>query len=72
MEIKIGVRNVSREITLESNASADEVVAKVSSALAGDTLELEDDKGRRIVVPSAAIGYVEIGTEEKRRVGFTG
>lgn len=72
MEIRIGVQNVSREIVLETDKSADDIAAIVAQAVAGGTLELTDVKGRRIVVPSAAIGYVDMGEESKRRVGFGG
>ena len=72
MDIRIGVQQVSREITLESDETADEVAAKVASAMSGEVLELTDNKGRRVVVPSRALAYVDIGTEEKRRVGFGG
>ncbi|MEE6273664.1 DUF3107 domain-containing protein [Georgenia wangjunii] len=71
MEITIGVRNVARELTLESSATAQEVVDAVDKALTGGTsLVLTDERGRRVVVPSSALGYVEIGMEEPRRVGF--
>ena len=36
----------------------------------GSELRLKDDKGRLIIVPGNALGYVEIGAEEARRVGF--
>lgn len=73
MEVKIGVQNVAREIVLESNQSAQDVSKAVAAALQGDTaLELTDDKGRVVMVPSAALAYVEIGAEESRRVGFGG
>lgn len=70
MEIRIGVQNVSRELTVETDLTADAVAKLVADALAGATLDLTDVKGRRVVVPSAAIGYVELGEEAKRRVGF--
>lgn len=71
MEITIGVKNVAREITLESSQSADEVHATVTAALAkGTALTLTDHRGRRVVVPVDALGFVEIGQEEQRRVGF--
>ena len=60
------------EIVLETDKSADDIAAIVAQAVAGGTLELTDVKGRRIVVPSAAIGYVDMGEESKRRVGFGG
>jgi hypothetical protein len=71
VEVKIGVRNVAREITLESSQSADEVAAAVDAAIAaGSTLKLVDEKGRVVVVPTTVLGYVEIGAPEGRKVGF--
>jgi len=35
-------------------------------------LKLSDDKGRVYIVPAAGIAYVEVGTEESRRIGFVG
>lgn len=71
MEITIGVQNVARELTLESDQTAEQVAAVVSAAIAGGpSLTLTDARGRRIIVPTAVLGYVEIGTDEQRRVGF--
>ncbi|GGG93233.1 DUF3107 domain-containing protein [Pseudarthrobacter sp. NPDC092184] len=71
MEIKIGVQNIGREIVLESNEDADSVAKIVEDAITkGSELRLKDDKGRLIIVPGNALGYVEIGAEEARRVGF--
>lgn len=71
MEIKIGVQQSAREIALDSPLSADDIAQAVSTALAdGGVLSLEDEKGRRIIVPADRIAYVEIGAESARRVGF--
>ncbi|MFX0538289.1 DUF3107 domain-containing protein [Ornithinimicrobium sp. Y1847] len=71
MEVRIGIRDVAREIVFESESTPDQIRSAVADALAGGaTLELEDDKGRTIVVPTSALGYVEIGAHEKGRVGF--
>nr|BFE45181.1 DUF3107 domain-containing protein [Pseudarthrobacter oxydans] len=71
VEIKIGVQNIGREIVLESNEDADSVAKIVEAAITkGSELRLKDDKGRLIIVPGNALGYVEIGAEEARRVGF--
>ncbi|KQU00149.1 MULTISPECIES: DUF3107 domain-containing protein [Sanguibacter] len=71
MEITIGVQNLAREIVVETDATADDVAARVSAALKdGTVLELTDAKGRRVLVPAATIGYVELGSEEQRKVGF--
>ncbi|HEY0187696.1 MAG TPA: DUF3107 domain-containing protein [Cellulomonas sp.] len=71
MDITIGVQNLPRELVIESDQSAEEVTAAVTAALGGKpALELVDARGRRVIVPSSSIGYVEIGTESKGRVGF--
>ncbi|KUF16228.1 DUF3107 domain-containing protein [Streptomyces silvensis] len=72
MEVKIGVQHAPREIVLESGQSAEEVESAVSEALSGKTplLSLEDDHGRKVLVPSDRLAYVEIGEPTQRKVGF--
>ncbi|MDR7302878.1 DUF3107 domain-containing protein [Haloactinomyces albus] len=72
MEVKIGVVDSSRELTIISRQSPDEVESLVADALAktDGRLSLSDEKGRRYIVPSAKISYVEIGPSEPTRVGF--
>ena len=72
MEVKIGVQNTPRELVLESAQSPEEVQAAVDKALAGGSgvLALQDEKGRRVLVPTGVIAYVEIAESEARRVGF--
>ena len=71
MEVKIGIRDVAREVVLESEQSPDAVAELVNSAIASQgMLRLKDDKGRLVIVPGPLIGYVEIGAPETRRVGF--
>ncbi|WP_166845983.1 DUF3107 domain-containing protein [Isoptericola sp. BMS4] len=71
MEITIGVQNQARELVVETDESADAVATTVREALdAGGVLELTDSRGRRVLVPTAALGYVELGAEEPRKVGF--
>ena len=70
MEIRIGVQNVAREITFETTQSTDEIIAAVKASLDSDVLELADDKGGRVIVPSASIGYVTTGAERRTGVGF--
>ncbi len=71
MEITIGVQNLSRELVVETDQTVDELAAAVAAALAGaPALELTDSRGRRVIVPTSSIGYVEIGSEIQRRVGF--
>ena len=71
MEVKIGIQNIGREIVLESAQDADAIAKVVADAIAkGTELRLSDDKGRQVIVPGNVLGYVEIGAEEVRRVGF--
>lgn len=72
MEVKIGVAESPRELTVSSVQSPDEVEALVTEALRNTQglLTLVDEKGRRFVVPSARVAYVEIAPADARRVGF--
>ncbi|MFC5380641.1 DUF3107 domain-containing protein [Aquipuribacter nitratireducens] len=70
MQVKIGVRNAPREIVLETEKSPEEISKAVAAALSGPVLELVDDKGRRVIVPTEALAYVETGATEVRSVGF--
>ncbi|MET9336960.1 MULTISPECIES: DUF3107 domain-containing protein [unclassified Nonomuraea] len=74
MEIKIGVRSVHREIVVETDLSADQVEEEIRNALAADrgVFAISDVKGRRVIVPVISIGFVEIGEDETRPVGFGG
>lgn len=73
MEVKIGVIYSPRELSVELEGKAEEIVAAVEAAL-GDgvpVLWLADRNGRRVGVPSEKVAYVEIGEEDAaKRVGF--
>jgi len=72
VEVKIGVQRTPHEIVLDSTQSPDEVEAAVRDALKdpAGVLSLIDEKGRRVVVPSGMVAYVEIAEADHRRVGF--
>ncbi|CAM4123548.1 DUF3107 domain-containing protein [Helcobacillus massiliensis] len=71
MELRIGVQHSPREITVESEKSAEDLTALIETAVAESSLlRLEDPKGRVVLVPGAKIAYVDLSTEEPRRVGF--
>ncbi|WP_169987181.1 MULTISPECIES: DUF3107 domain-containing protein [unclassified Microbispora] len=74
MEIKIGVQSVHRELIVETDLSAEEIEEELRNALASEkgVFSLTDTKGRRVVVPVASLGFVEIGEDETRPVGFGG
>ena len=71
MEIKIGIKNVNREISLETAESSESVEKSLRLALEEDgVLVLTDDKGRNVRIPARQIGYVDLGQEHQRPVGF--
>lgn len=72
MEVRIGVQHATRELVIESADSTEDITKSVSAALTGESkiLSLDDEKGRRVVVPAEKLAYVEIGEPEARHVGF--
>jgi hypothetical protein len=72
MEVRIGIRENQRDLAFESSQSASEVSGAISQAFSNkqDLVSFQDEKGKTIIVPVAAIAYVEIGAEQNRRVGF--
>jgi hypothetical protein len=77
VDVRIGVTQTARDITIELADNEDRAAlkAKIDAALTGavDVLWLTDRKGRDVAVASQKLAYVEIGTAEgDRRIGFGG
>lgn len=72
MEIRIGIRDNSREISLETKLTEDEVVALVSQSISANepVIVFKNEKGGSVLVPAHSLGYVEFAKTEERRVGF--
>ena len=73
MEIRIGVVHTPKELNVELDGTADEIIGTIDKALANGTaiLWVTDTKGRRIGVPTDRIAYVEIDEDgANKRVGF--
>ena len=71
MEIKVGIQHINREIVFESTDSAKAVEDSLVKALEdGSLFTVTDERGRKLIVPAASIGYVDLGEETTRRVGF--
>ncbi len=74
MDIRIGVTDNPREITLQLADDVDRAAlkAQIESALAGGeaALWLTDDKGKEVAVPAARLAYVELGPEGSNPIGF--
>lgn len=71
VQVRITVANVNSDINFESSLSAADIQGAVKAALkSGDALTLEDIRGRVVMIPADKIGFVEIGEQTDRRVGF--
>lgn len=71
VQVRITVANVNSDLNFESALGAAEIQSAVNAALkSGEALTLEDIRGRVVMVPADKIGFVEIGEQTDRRVGF--
>ena len=72
VEVKIGITDSPRELVFSSPQTPGEVEELVSAALreGSSLVSLSDDKGRRFLIQTTKIAYVEIGAADARRVGF--
>ena len=75
MDVRIGVTNTPKEITVElaDDTDVDALVADVESAVGGKgaVLWLTDVRGRRVGVPAERIAYVDVGADGGHNpVGF--
>jgi hypothetical protein len=72
VEVKIGVQNTNRELVVDSPESSEAVEKAVALALSGEEkmLVLSDSKGRKVLVPTEKLAYVEIGTSSTGQVGY--
>jgi hypothetical protein len=71
VEVKIGISDSPRELVVTSGQSPAEVEAVVNEAFGnGGVIALTDEKGRKYLVQSSKVSYVEIGPPQNSRVGF--
>lgn len=71
MEIKIGIQDVTRELTVETDTTAAQVEKDLAKALADNgLLTLSEGKGRKVMIPVAKIAYLDLGQDKARPVGF--
>ncbi|GAA3520265.1 DUF3107 domain-containing protein [Dietzia aurantiaca] len=73
MEVKIGIADSNRELVFKTGMTPEDVHSRVEAALTAEAkavLELEDEKGRRYLVSTDRVAYVEIGESARRPVGF--
>jgi hypothetical protein len=73
VEIKVGIQHVNREIVVETNTSASDIERAFENAIDGNgssVFTLTDERGRKVLIPADRIGYLDIGEENARHVGF--
>ncbi len=72
MDIKIGIENINRELSVETDLKREQVKDALDAAFAQESglLTLTDTKGGQVIVPVSKIAYVQLGQEHARQVGF--
>lgn len=71
MEVKIGVQNAARELSVETTAAPDDVLAQLSQALKDESVfSLTDEKGSTVAVPADKVAYLLFTSDTGRPVGF--
>jgi len=71
VEVKIGIQQAQRELSVETDETPEQVQQQVAAAVeSGGVVTLTDTKGRTVLVPAAKLAYVEIGTASVGTVGF--
>lgn len=71
MEIKIGIKQATRELTVDTEQSAAQIEEALRSALADEgLLVLSERKGRKVLIPADRVAYIDLGQENVRPVGF--
>jgi hypothetical protein len=71
MEVKIGVQNAARELSVETDESPDEVLKSLETAISDEAVfSLTDAKGRTVAVPADKVAYLYFTADRAHRVGF--
>lgn len=71
MEVKIGVQHAPRELSVETDSPAEDVLDALDRAIADNgVFTLTDTKGHVTAVPAAKVAYVQVLAEAGRKVGF--
>jgi hypothetical protein len=72
VQVRIGVQSVAKEVVVETTLSAEEIERSLIEAFQTENgvFVLTDERGGRVVVPAAHVGYLEIAEDDARQVGF--
>jgi hypothetical protein len=72
-EIKIGILETPKEITIELDGTAEEIARNINDAIAkaSGLIWLTDAKGKQVGIPIAKLAYIEIEADRSMHaVGF--
>lgn len=74
MDVRIGLANTPREITFETELTAEEVIATINKAVESNErfTSFKDSRASSWYVNAAQVTFVEFGSAGGRRVGFVG
>ena len=73
MDIKFGFADTAREIVIRVAGEQDGYLQQINEALANNSnVEIEDEKGKKFIVRTDRVVYVEVGSTSQRQVGFAG
>ncbi|HWV26528.1 MAG TPA: DUF3107 domain-containing protein [Aeromicrobium sp.] len=71
VEVKIGVQDVPRELSISTDAEPQAVLDALTKAVADESVfTLADDKGRTVAVPAKKVAYLDFTSDTGRKVGF--
>ncbi len=75
MDIRIGIVNAPREVGIEmpDDSSPEDLKAMIDAAVSAGAglVWLTDKKGREVGFPADKVAYVEIGSSDDQRIGFS-
>lgn len=72
MDVRIGIKNATREIAFETELTSQEVIAKIEEANKNKErfVSFSDSKNSEWFITTQNINYVEFGSVSGRKVGF--
>ncbi|TCI98994.1 DUF3107 domain-containing protein [Aeromicrobium sp. IC_218] len=72
MEVKIGVQNAARELSVETEETPEALLSLLETAIADSKVfSLTDPKGHTVAVPADKVAYLYFTSEAGRpKVGF--
>ncbi|MBR5950026.1 MAG: DUF3107 domain-containing protein [Actinomycetaceae bacterium] len=71
MQVTIGIRETNRELSLDVDASTEEIYNLVAQASDDNQpLKITDKDGKMAIIPLSSLAYLEVAATENRRVGF--